>query len=352
MDASSAPSVDARSRGAAAPGDSRGKRKTRARLPSDVWLGVAAHCSVDTLLELETTCKMMRDLARGKSMDSVWCQRFRMAEPALATVLLDQPPRQPGNGDVVVHSELSGRDFCRLYESRWRHKEIDTHRPQTLGVAPWDGLGHTPWNEPRVIVVVDDVAGEVAWNGYNGYGAREEDLSLTWVPNQSAAQREYYQEEIFSDVKTSCFLVDNQKIVELWREIREPADGGPEIDGRTIMTYQHGAVELFAFNRDTVPRDLLDRFAADHETVANYFEEFLYEQNRIECNLCTMICYLRFRLIPNEDVSRYDKYRLFDASISIVVHEHDTVTSLSELASLLKRILSPESSLARPSRFV
>ena len=52
-------------------------------------------------------------------------------------------------------------------------------RPDVLGVAPWNGSGHTPWNEPRVIVVVDDVAGEVAWNGYNGYGVREEDLSLT-----------------------------------------------------------------------------------------------------------------------------------------------------------------------------
>ena len=241
--------------------------KTRARLPNDVWLGVATYCSVDKLLEFETTCRAFRDLARGKSMDSVWRQRFRMAEPALATVLLDQPPRAvfdsidadgrhiDGNGDVVVHAELSGRDFCRLYESRWRYKETDKFRPEVLGVAPWNGSGHTPWNEPRVIIVVDDVAGELAWHGYNGHGVREEDLSLTWVPNESAAQREYTHDEICGNVKTSCFLVDNQKIVELWREIRKPADDGLEADESTLMTYEHGSVKIFAFNGDRVPQD-------------------------------------------------------------------------------------------------
>ena len=343
--------------------------KTRARLPSDVWLGVATYCSVDKLLEFETTCRAFRDLARGKSMDSVWRQRLRMAEPALATVLLDQPPRArhydridgrhiDGNGEVVAHAELSGRDFCRLYESRWRYKATDMRTPDALGVAPWDGGEDIPWNEPRVIIVVDDVAGEVAWNGYNGYGVHEQDLSLTWVPNESAAQREYDYDEICRDVMTSCFLVDNQKIVELWRECREPQDVDC-VDVGTLLTYQHGRIEIFAFNRDRVPQDRFHDFAHYHEAFASYHDSNLDsdtysdigdgshgERYHGDCNLCTMLGYLRFRRVSNEDDSRY---RLFDASISIAIHEYDSVTSLSGLASLLKRMLAPGSSLVRLS---
>ena len=336
--------------------------KTRARLPNDVWLGVAAYCSVDKLLELETMCRAFRDLARGKSMDSVWRQRFRMAEPALATVLLDQPPRArhfdridadgrhtDANGEVVVHAELSGRDFCRLYESRWRYKATDVVRP-VLGVAPWDGLGHTPWNEPRVIVVVDDVAGEVAWNGYNGYGVREEDLSLTWVPNQNAAQREYTQDETFSDVKTSCFLVDDQKIVELWRECHEPESQGleDEADESTLMTYDHGSVKILAFYRDRVPQDRFHEFARDNVAFESYYSSHTDDERYYgDWNLSTMLCYLRFRRVSNEDDSRY---RLFDASISFAVSTtSDSVLGFAELASLLNTILAPRSSLARLS---
>jgi hypothetical protein len=149
-------------------------------------------------------------------------------------------------------------------------------------------------------------------------------------------------------VMTSCFLVDNQKMVELWREGREPQDYGLEADESTLMTYQHGGVQIFAFNRDRVPEDRFHKFTRNHsKAFGSYYDSHMDgERYHGDCNLCTMLCYLRFRLVSNEDDSRY---RLLDASISIAIHEFDSVLRLSELASLLKQILAPRSSLVRSS---
>lgn len=157
-------------------GDAQRPLKARApRLPTDVWLGVAVHSAVDTLLTLETTGKDLRDLTRAKTFDSVWRQRFSTAAPELATALL----------------EGTGRDLCRMYESRWRHaRGGGSHVAGSLGVNRWHGVPSSPLNPPRVILVVDDVAGEFVWGGGDGYGEKDGE-DLWWAPQRTVHSQEY-----------------------------------------------------------------------------------------------------------------------------------------------------------------
>ena len=70
--------LDARGRAEAVDGEGgardikRSLEARASRLPLDVWRGVAALCSVESMLTLETAGKELRNLLRGRSMEGMY----------------------------------------------------------------------------------------------------------------------------------------------------------------------------------------------------------------------------------------------------------------------------------------
>ena len=317
-------------------GDAQRPLKARApRLPTDVWLGVAAHCAVDALLTLETTGKDLRDLTRAKTFDSVWRQRFSTAAPELATVLL----------------EGTGRDLCRMYESRWRHaRAAGSYAAGSLGVNRWHGVPSSPLNPPRVILVVDDVAGELVWGGDDGYGEKV-GWALLWVPERTVHSREYTRFELTS-VVTSCYVVDDQRIVELWKNYFEPSEVqvyDDDGEGIVLETEDHGSVEIFGFRGEAIPQRRFELYATSSANCRNNEERNREMKDRGDVDLCTSMCDLRFTTSGFDlDEDGIQRYQLLDASLRIGVRDDlDTFEDLASFSSLLKCALSPESSLMR-----
>lgn len=290
--------LDARGRAEAVDGEGgardikRSLEARASRLPLDVWRGVAALCSVESMLTLETAGKELRNLLRGRSMDAVWRHRFGKAEPALATVLV----------------EGTGRDLCRMYHERCRVRWVHSSRSQQrgiLGVGGWHGQPEHPLDRPRVILVVYDFAAEFTWGGTDGLDEERED-ELVWVAPPGLSNE--WDRDTLDSGMISCFLVNQQNMVELWRNMSGEV---------TVSNYEREAlqsfidtVNIFAFHEQTVPPmgqvdlDRLSRLRHGGARGAPYDMKSFGTLLSLDCDL----------LFTKSEVS--GRYRLLDACLS------------------------------------
>lgn len=303
---------------------------TRApRLPTDVWLGVATFCATDTLRTLETTGMDLLKLVRADFTDSIWRRRFDMAAPALSAVL-----------------KGTGRDLCRLFESRWRATHLDEgsvgrlveeyHPKALLGVNCWHGLPSLV-RHPTVILVVDGVAGKLKWGGEDAYGERQKGRQLMWVLKEPRGP--YYEEEL-ATAKTSCYVVGDEKIVELWRDGSCHFEDVYEDEFGNSITEDNGRVSIFGFGGDFISQRRFEEF----ETHPHYFDAYVRAPGRKKerVDRISLVCRLQFAPVepwrhdPNEP-----SYELMDASVGYRIDGSDTIRDARTLGSLLACLLSP-----------
>ena len=313
--------LDARGRAEAVDGEGgardikRSLEARASRLPIDVWLSVSALCSVESMLTLETAGKELRNLLRGRSMDAVWRHRFEKAEPALASVLV----------------EGTGRDLCRMYHERCRVRWVPktaNRSPQRgiLGVGGWHGQPEHPLDRPRVILVVYDFAYELTWGGTDGSGDVREN-ELVWVAPPGLSNE--WDRDTLDSGMTSCFLVNQQNMVELWRNMSARVHAS---DSEGVVSLID-PVYIFAFHEQTVPpwgQEDLDILS--HGMLGRWIGVKSFD------TLLSLDCDLSF---SKSEVS--GRFRLFDTVLSPDLYREwskSTEEYMNKLSSMLSCVLN------------